>query len=73
MLAAGISADRCDCAPGHCARFVEPPESCVSRLDGEVVTAVCLVCDPTARSAGWHHNGQCLRCAYRREHGDDPR
>jgi hypothetical protein len=57
-----IHSSPCACPPDYCAHFVEPPAHCINRLDGEVMTRHCEVCNPGGSGATWHQNGQCLKC-----------
>jgi hypothetical protein len=70
-MAINLHNEPCDCGPGVCMAFVEPPEVCINRLRGEVVTRHCDVCDPGGRSEQWHHEGVCLRCKWIKDYGDD--
>jgi hypothetical protein len=53
-----IRNEPCDCPVGWCRHFVDPPDDCIHRLDGDVRVIECLIC----KAATWHQDGRCLRC-----------
>lgn len=64
QLSLGMSAPKCNCKT-HCEKGVDPMETCICKIPGEVITAYCDQCDPKRERFTWHVNGSCMNCVNR--------